>query len=322
MNLRRLDLNLLVIFDALMAERHVTRAAQRVSLSQPAFSNALARLRHYLKDDLFIRRPPGMVPTPRALELAPQIHAALLALEHALDQPAFDPATMTRVFTLETNDYLVSMVMPQLMQRLAAIAPGVNVRVVPPNARAAFERLDAREVDFVLGGFGAIPERYAVAVIQDNEFSCLMDRKHPLARGKLDLVRYAAAKHLLITPRGDPTGFVDLSLAEHGLMRRVALTVNHFSVVPAIIANSDLIVTLPKRMADQYAPLYQLAQRASPVPTPAAYSHIQLLWHRRSSGQAAMTWFADLLLEILGAPHAPPSRVDAVSQPPTRRASA
>ncbi|MSQ67222.1 MAG: LysR family transcriptional regulator [Gammaproteobacteria bacterium] len=299
MNLRRLDLNLLVIFDALMAERHVTRAARRVSLSQPAFSNALARLRHYLKDDLFIRQATGMLPTPRALELAPHIHAALLALEHALDQPVFEPATTTQVFTLDTNDYLVGAAMPQLMQRLAALAPGVNVRVVPPNSRA-FQRLDAREVDFVLGGFGAIPERYGVAIIEDNEFSCLMDSQHPLTRGKLDLVRYAAAKHLLITPRGDATGFVDLALAEHGLTRRIALTVNQFSVVPAIIANSDLIVTLPKRMAEQYAPRYHLAQRPSPVPTPAAYAHIQLLWLRRSSGQAALMWFANLLLDILG----------------------
>jgi DNA-binding transcriptional LysR family regulator len=134
-NLRRLDLNLLVIFDALMSERSVTRAARRIALSQPAFSNALSRLRQFLDDDLFIRGPEGMLPTPRALELAPHVRMALTTLETSLDRSDFAPATATRTFTLQTNDYLVSTVMPALMRHLAERAPGVDVRIVPPDHR-------------------------------------------------------------------------------------------------------------------------------------------------------------------------------------------
>ena len=235
MNLRRIDLNLLVIFDALMRERNVTRAARRVALSQPALSNALSRLRHYLKDELFVRGPDGMVPTPRALELAPQIHNALAALESALDPLDFDPATAVRTFTIDTNDYIVATSIATLMSRLPDLAPGIDVRILPPSGRA-FERLDAREIDFAVGTYGDVPERFGVLHIDDNAFACLMRADHPLAQGELDLGRYAAAKHLLITPRGDPVGFVDTALAEHGLTRRIALTVNHFSVVPAVIS--------------------------------------------------------------------------------------
>lgn len=298
MNLRRIDLNLLVIFDALIEERNVTRAAQRVALSQPAFSNALSRLRHYLKDDLFIRRPDGMMPTPRALELAPQIRAALLGIETALERQDFDPAASTRSFTLQTSDYLVSTLLPSLMKRLNQIAPGINVRIVPPNERT-FEMLDARAIDFALGGFGEPPARFDVVTVNDNQFVCMMNGGHALTRGRLDLKRYAAAKHLLITPRGDPVGFVDTALAEQGLSRRIALTVNHFSVVPAIIAETDLIVTLPKRIAERYAPRYGLKLRPSPVPTAAVYSHIRLIWHRQLGQHPAFQWFRQLILDLM-----------------------
>ena len=299
MNLRRLDLNLLVIFDALMAERNVTRAAQRIALSQPAFSNALSRLRHYLKDELFIRGPDGMLPTPRALELAPQVHSALSALEHALDPQDFDPLHAERTFSIDTNDYIVTAALPSLMQRLAREAPNIDVRILPPSGKS-FERLDAREVDFAIGPYGDVPERFSAESIDDNDFACMMRGDHPLARGKLDLQRYAAAKHLLITPRGDPSGFVDIALAEHGLSRRIVLTVNHFAVVPTIVAAGDMIVTLPRRIADLYAHTYGLKLRPSPIPTPPTYSQIQLLWHKRLGQHPAYVWFRGLLKTAVG----------------------
>jgi DNA-binding transcriptional LysR family regulator len=239
-----------------------------------------------------------MLPTPRALELAPQIHAVLAALEAALDPQHFEPHSAERTFTIDTNDYMVSTAMPVLMARLAELAPGIDVRVLPP-AGKAFERLDAREADFALGTYGEIPERFGVAIIDDNDFSCAMREGHALARGRFDLKRYAEARHLLITPRGDPSGFVDEALARHGLTRRIALTVNHFTVVPSIIASTDLITTIPKRIADQYAPLYRLKLRPSPVETPRNYAHIQLLWHKRLGQHAAYNWFRELLFSIV-----------------------
>ena len=287
-----------MIFDALMSERHVTRAAQRIALSQPAFSNALARLRQFFDDELFIRGPDGMLPTPRALELAPHVRLALTTLETSLESSGFDPTTATRAFTVQTSDYLVSTVMPALMRHLAERAPGIDVRIVPPDHRTQ-QLLDAGDIDFALGAYGELPERFGVAIVDDNEFACMMHAKHPLARGRLDLERYAAAKHLLITPRGDPSGFVDEALAKRGLSRRIALTVNHFSVVPAIIAESDLIVTMPLRIAEGYAKLYGLALRPSPIKTAPLYSHIRLVWQKRLAAHPAYDWFRALVLDVM-----------------------
>jgi DNA-binding transcriptional LysR family regulator len=239
-----------------------------------------------------------MLPTPRALELAPHVRMALTTLETSLDRSDFDPATATRTFTVQTNDYLVSTVMPALMRHLAERAPGVDVRIVPPDHRTQ-QLLDAGEIDFALGGYGELPERFGVAIVEDNEFACMMHAEHPLTRGRLELKRYAAAKHLLITLRGDPIGFVDEALAEQGLARRIALAVNHFSVVPAIVAESDLIVTMPLRMAEGYAKLYGLALRPSPVKTPTRYSHIRLVWQKRLGAHPAFEWFRALMLEVM-----------------------
>jgi DNA-binding transcriptional LysR family regulator len=305
MNLRRLDLNLLVIFDALMAERNVTRAANRIGLSQPAVSNALSRLRHYLKDELFIRSPDGMRPTPRALELASEVHNALATLESALDPASFDPATAARSFTIDTTDYMASTVITPLMCRLAEEAPGIDVRLVPPSGRA-LERLEAGETDFAIGAYGEVPERYGRVQLDDNVFVVVMRAGNALASGRFSLQRYAAAKHLLVTPRGDAVGFVDEELARAGLERRIALTVNQFSVAPAIIAKSDLIATLPKRVADFYTPLFNLAMRASPFGTPAQFRSIDLVWHKRLGKHAAYAWFRDLLRTVIVANTARP----------------
>lgn len=294
MNLRRLDLNLLVIFDALMTERNVTRAAGRVGLSQPAVSNALSRLRHYLKDELFVRSADGMHPTPRALELAGDVHSALTAIEVALDPMSFDPATAVRSFTIDTNDYTATTAIVPLMQCLAIEAPGVDVRVLPPNGRA-LERLESGEAHFAIGAYGELPERFGVEELDDNMFVVMMRADHPLAQGPFDIERYADARHLLITPRGDPVGFIDEALAEHGLSRRIALTVNQFSVAPAAVANSDMIVTLPKRIGDFYAPLFGLVMRPSPFGTPPEFRSIDLVWHKRLGHHPAYAWFRERL---------------------------
>lgn len=298
MNLRRLDLNLLVIFDALMTERNVTRAAQRVGLSQPAVSNALSRLRHYLKDELFVRSVDGMHPTPRALELAGDVHSALTAIEVALDPMDFDPATAVRTFTIDANDYTATTAIVPLMQCLATEAPGIDVRILPPNGRA-LERIDSGEAHFVIGAYGDLPERFGVEQLDDNMFVVMMRADHPLAQGPFDIQRFAEARHLLITPRGDPVGFVDVALAELGISRRIGLTVNQFSVAPAAVANSDMVVTLPKRIGDFYAPLFGLVMRPSPFKTPAQYRSLDLVWHKRLGNHPAYVWFRERLKSVI-----------------------
>lgn len=307
MNLRRLDLNLLVIFDALMTERNVTRAARRVGLSQPAVSNALSRLRHYLKDELFVRGIDGMHPTPRALELAGEVHSALTAIEVALDPMDFDPATAVRSFTIDANDYIATTAIVPLMHCLATEAPGIDVRMLPPNGRA-LERIDSGEAHFAIGAFGDPPERFGVEQLDDNMFVVMMRADHPLALGPFEIERYAAARHLLITPRGDPVGFVDAALAELGLSRRIGLTVNQFSVAPAAVANSDMVVTLPKRIADFYAPLFGLVMRPSPFTAPPHYRSLDLVWHKRLGHHPAYVWLRERLKCVI---------VDKTAQPCT-----
>ena len=298
MNLRRIDLNLLVIFDALMTERNVTRAARRVGLSQPAFSNALTRLRERLKDELFVRSPQGMRPTPRAVELASEVHDALATIESALDPVAFDPKTARRTFTIDTSDYVVTSCFSAIMSHLAREAPGIDLRLLPAGGRI-YERLDAREVDFGIGAYGEVPERFGTVVLDEDEFVVIMRPDHPLARGRLTLERYAAAKHLLVTLRGDARGFVDDILAEHGLTRRIALTVNQFSVAPGIVAESDLVTALPQRIADRYAPLFKLTVRPFPQAAPFVFRAIQLIWHEHFAAHPAHLWFRRALEEVI-----------------------
>lgn len=290
MNLRRLDLNLLVVFDALMTDRNVTRAGERIGLSQPAMSNALSRLRAFFADELFVRGPDGMRPTPRAVELAPGIHAALGTIDAALDPARFDPAAAARTFRVETNDYVVATYLPRLMALLAAEAPGIDIRVTPQTGQT-FERLDAQEIDFGISAYGELPERFGQAPLGEDVYVVLMRREHPLAKQNLTLGRFAGALHLLVSPRGDPRGFVDTALAEKGLTRRIALTVNQFSAAPPVVAATDLVVTIPKRVADAFGPAFDLVQKPSPVPGPKAFSSVCVIWHKRLGEHPAHVWF-------------------------------
>jgi DNA-binding transcriptional LysR family regulator len=294
MNLRRVDLNLLVIFDALMRERNVTRAADKVGLSQPAFSNALSRLRAFFEDDLFLRGPDGMRPTARALELADQVHEALAAIDAALDPVRFDPATAHRTFNIETNDYVVTAFFPALMQLLRKQAPGVDIRVSPQAGRA-FERLDAQEIDLAISAFGDPPERFGVEDLSQDGYGVVMRRNHPLAEEKLTVARYAAASHVLVTPRGDPRGFVDEQLAEKGLTRRIALTVNQFASALPVVAGTDLIATLPLRIASIGAKRFGLMMKDAPILPPRGFQEVQMIWHKRLGAHPANVWLRGVL---------------------------
>ena len=301
MNLRKVDLNLLVIFDALMQEKNVTKAANRVALSQPAFSNALSRLRHYLKDDLFVRSPDGMLPTPRARDLAPHISGVISILQSALEPGEFEPASDSKVFRISANDYLVATTITELMVRLNEKGPNIDVRVIDRgiNTKKVYRALDTGEIDLAIGAYGEVPERYGVFYIADTDFVCMMRSDHPLAEGKLSLKRFAKAKHLLITPGGDAIGFVDEALAKASLSRRICLTVNHFSVVPALIARTDMITTIPRRIARTYEPLYDIKLRPSPVETPAKYATVALIWHKEFGQNRAHSWFRSQLLKVM-----------------------
>lgn len=161
------------------------------------------------------------------------------------------------------------------------------------------ERLDSQEIDFGISACGDVPERFEIEQIDEDVHVVLMRKRHPLFAANMTLNRFAAAAHVLVSPRCDPRGFVDTALAEKGLTRRIVLTVNQFSVVGPIIAATDLVVTIPKRIADQLGPAFGLAQKPSPVPGPKAFSAISMIWHRRLGQHPANVWFRSAMKRVV-----------------------
>lgn len=297
MNLASIDLNLLKVFDAVMTERNVTRAGQKIGMSQPAMSNALNRLRHHLKDDLFIRGPEGMRPTPRARDLAEPVRSALHMIELSFSPAEFDPATASLTIAIGTNDYVVATLLPAISKELELTAPGVNLCIIPSSGRT-FEMLDMQEIDFGISAFGQIPERFESALLNDDKYVLIMRSGHPLAKCKLTLAKYAAARHMLVSPRGHASGFVDTELQAHGLTRQIAVTVNSISTAPALLTGSDLILAAPSRIAEIFAPVYGLVTRPAPIPGPPEYSTATLVWHERLANHPAHIWFRDLVIRL------------------------
>lgn len=296
MNLPGFDLNLLIVFDAMMREQNTSRAGQRIGMSQPAVSKALGRLRHHLKDELFVRTARGMQPTSRALEMAPSIRDMLSRLDMALDPAAFDPLTSTRTFTLATNDYVSVVIIPRVMALLAEQAPGVNVRLLPSVGRSQ-EMLDRQEIDFILSPLQTdmLADRFEGETLLDEKFVIIMRKDHPLAEDPLTLERYASADHLMLTIRGDDRSFVDEWLEDHGLKRRVVLTVNQFLAGPPIVAATDIVMTIPRRLAETCQPLFHLAIKDTPVRRDEALGLTTMIWHRQFGDHPAHRWFRGIL---------------------------
>lgn len=295
MSIANFDLNLLRVFDAMMREQHVTRAAERLFLTQSAVSNALSRLRTAFHDELFVRRPEGMVPTPRALELEAPVRAALLDIEQALAPTAFDPATSHWMFRLVANDYFSTVVMPPLMTRLRHSAPGVDLRLLPQVDQAR-PLLDTHRADFAFGSLDPVEARFGAADLLTEDFVCLMRPDHPLSQGELTPERFATADHLLVAPSGHGDGVLDRDLARLGLSRRVVLTINQFAAAPGVVAASDLVVTLLRRVAERFAADAGLITRPAPFkrdPMP-----IRLVWHQRLARHPAHDWFRDTVREV------------------------
>lgn len=306
--LAAVDLNLLRALDALLAERHVTRAAARLGVTQSAASHALARLRELLGDPLLVRGPGGaLLPTPRADELGPVVRRALGELAAAWRGAAFDPATAVRTFHLGAGDYAELVLLPGLVARLARLGPRLDLFVHPvpediPGVLARGE-LDAilapaRARDLVAGGF----QRH----LFDESFTTAVRADHPSAGGRMTLDRFCALDHLLVAPRGTAGSFVDDALAALGRRRRVALAVPHFLIVPHVIAATDLVVTVASRLAAAFAETHRLVLR--PPPVELAGFPIHLLWHERTAADAGQRWLRDQIVAVAAEVAAPRKR--------------
>lgn len=298
-SLRRLDLNLLPVLDALLETRSVTRASARLHMSQPAVSHALARLRRALPDPLFVRGPRGLEPTAWCLAMAPTLRQLLFGLAEALVPPAaWDPATAQRSFTLATTDYMALLLLPPLLEDVRQHAPGVDlvVRLVGQDV-PEIHGLDDGSVDLAL--ILLPPERSGLRMqrLFQDRFVCLARRDHPLIGKRLTLERYLELSHLLISPQGHGPGFVDIALSQRGLSRRIALRLPYFIVAAPILARTDLLLTLPERVAREVADRFPLQKLAPPLELPSFSMH--QIWHERNHHNPAHRWLRERIFALM-----------------------
>lgn len=256
-NLRGIDLNLLVVLEALLTERHVTRAATRLAMSQPAVSHALARLRTLLGDPLLERAKGGLRPTPRALALAPVVAESLALARRVVGQGSFTPSESRRQFRVSMSDYGTLVVLPRLLRALRRLAPDVTLHVVQLSRDAAAARVRDGTLDLALGVFPAIPTGVVATRLFVERFVCVGDRRHRAFRGGLTLARYCAAPHALVALRGldgdDALNEIDTALAAIGRTRRVVTVWPHFLPAPRLVLGTDLLLTIAARTVTEQA---------------------------------------------------------------------
>lgn len=301
MDLHGIDLNLLVAFDALIAERSVTRAGARIGRTQPAMSAALSRLRALLKDELFVRGPKGLQPTPRALDLAEPLGLALAEIQRTLEfTQAFDPRTSATMFSLGLSEHPAYLVLPRLVEHLRAVGPAITLRVRSFTERDdAVTMLDAGEIDVAIGvPPTTLTGRILMRPLFEEQMVCILRRDHPVAGVPLDLATFLSLSHLLVSPENDRFGLVDQALAKQGLKRRLALTLPHMYAAPSLIARSDMVSTIMEGVISASGQAAGLCVHRPPVdldPVTFATS-----WHRRNDTHPAQRWLRDCISSLFG----------------------
>jgi len=307
-NFRTLDLNLLRVFDEVMAEKSLTKAARNLSITQPAVSNALRRLREALGDDLVRREGHGITPTPFALMLWPHVRQALDQLQSALVPLQFTPEEARNAFVLAMADATAAELMGGLSQELEHRAPKVSIRVLPLTTRDPRNMLNDGVADLALGYFPAVladltakaQSGEAVAFehqrLYDGEYVCVMRRGHPLAQKNISLDEFCNARHLLVSFSGRPYGFIDEALTSMGRNRRIVMTVNQFFTAGRVVVNSDLLTVLPKHFVPTTGIANALYMCELPFKVPTI--HVDALWHRRKHSQSEHVWLREILIGI------------------------
>ena len=310
------DLNLVVLFDAVAREGNVTRAAERLGVTQSALSHALRRLRKLVGDPLLVRGSGGMVLTPRAEALVVPLRSALVTLGRALSEPSrFDPGSARRAVRIATPDLFDVLVLPPLLERIRSEAPGIDVTIVPVDQPRLAERLETGEVDAAIvpreeAQSNAVPAPAEGGLIRRTLFRdrlvCLIRGEHPLLagtagrrsrkKGSLSLEDYSRLSHLLVSPSGEGQGPVDRALAERGLARRVALRIPHFYSALAIVARSDLVLTAPTTLARLAPKKPEVVALSPPLRLPG--HSVNLVWHERFSKDPAHAWLREVLADV------------------------
>jgi len=294
-NLARIDLNLLVLFEAVLEERHVGRAAARLHVSPSAVSHGLGRLRELMQDPLFLRQPKGVVPTERARQLEAPVADILERARQVISRAErFDPRRSVRRFVIGAPDAVTAVLLPPLLNTLRREAPGIDlgVRNLVGQFESALAELDQRTLDVALLPLRDIPARFASRVLYEEDFVLVRRVGHPSGR-TFTLAKYAAAAHVMVSVSGDPHGPVDKLLAERGLSRRVMLTVPNFLHALAVVAESDLVAALPRTFASRHARRYRVEITEPPMSLMA--SPIRAIAPQAGMADAGLAWLLDLL---------------------------
>jgi len=299
MKLHQLDLNLLLLFDALYRHRSVSRAANEVCLSQSAFSHGLARLRVRLQDELFIRIDNVMQPTLKANLIAKQLSKALPLMQQALNASSvFDPLTSTLDLTFTATDFTQFSLLPKLIAKVQSLAPSLRLSVKPAAQASAQSLLESGELDFVLGFSHSMQQSKTTAYQTWSTGSyCTIARiNHPALVGGLNVERFIELSHVLIAPWGEKQGIVDESLARLGLNRNITLTMPSVMVAPFTIVNTDLLLTVPRVVAEHCATLVDIEIFETPIEI--MDYQLDIYWHKLNSASAAQRWICELIKEI------------------------
>ena len=296
MELHEIDLNLLVVFNQLLVERRVSKVADNLGISQPAVSNSLAKLRKLFGDELFLRTPKGMEPTPFADQLAESVSYALAMIHSGVNQrTSFEPSSAKRSFTIGMTDIGEIYFLPTLIECLRRDAPGVTLSTVRNTAVNVREELEAGKVDLAIGLLPQLKAGFFQRRLFTQSYVCLMRRGHRLDKRKISLAEFSAAEHLVVVSAGTGHGKVDELLQRSGIERTVRLTVPHYVSVGHILQGSDLITTVPERLADRLLDHFGLAKVAHPAKLPDIA--INVFWHAKYHRSPANRWLRGILFE-------------------------
>lgn len=296
MDLSSIDLNLLLLLEALYEERNITRAAARVGTSQPSASKALDRLRTGMNDPLFVRVPRGMRPTRRALEMEPGIRRALSEIRNAfLSGESFDPAMAVGPVRIATSDIVSLTFLPDVLTKLHARAPRIDIRVRNLEKETAFADLDAGRIDFVIGVFDDPPKRFMARPVIKDRFVVIAPADLELSDGRMSLDRYLEIPHVLFTLRDDAQGAVDDALAKLGRKRRVALTISHVLAVPALVSRMKFLATISVQIAQRLGPVEGCRVIEPPVALKPWTQ--RLIWSREAASNRLLKLVRDEILD-------------------------
>jgi len=299
MSFLTLDLNLLRVFDAVMTEQNLTRAAQRLAMTQPAVSNAVKRLRDSLGDDLLIRTAHGVKPTARAESLWPAVRRALAELEEAVAPRSFELDKAHATFRMAMADATAALILPPLVRVIEEEAPGIDARMVPLTTREPRPLLLRGDVELAIGFFPGVVAQLQGATetpirherLYSGRYVAVMRKHHPVAKQALTLDRYCEANHLLVSFSGRARGLVDDALASLGRERRILLTVNQFFTAGQVVAASDLVMVIPKHLINATGMSEALIHQDLPFDLPEV--HIDMLWHERDGRNPGHQWLRD-----------------------------